>query len=328
MLNLSYRNILFVFVICFVPLFCQAQANYDGQVIDKATEDPIPGVNVTLIKERIGTQTNKRGYFELSSEKPLPEDTLQFSFVGYKTFKLPVSQYQSQTFISLEADNIQLNEIRIANKKKIKDITLGKFTYYDLKDFGNATSGHHTEFIVNRTILAKFFIAPKANIILRKISLGRQDFPSSPTFAIRNANTNFLIHIILQDTLTGTPGKSIYSTMVSLNDNAAFVDIDLDTAKIVIPKTNFFIAIEWKNNPYNEIIAVSNAQKVARTTKRGWQITKDASEYRVYYQPFLVGYDNEKTLKRALLYTKVNNKWQVCTQYHRGDLALSATVHY
>ncbi|MFD2871413.1 carboxypeptidase-like regulatory domain-containing protein [Mucilaginibacter ximonensis] len=327
MLHLSYRCILLV-VLCFIPILSFAQKAYDGQVIDSATEDPIAGVTVKLLKEKITTETNRRGFFELYLEKQIPNDTLQFSSIGYNTFKLPVSQYQSQMFISLEASNTLLNEVRIANKKKLKDIVLGKFTYYDLKDFVSRGASHHTEFIVSRTALAKFFIAPKANTTLRTISLGRQDFPAAPTLALRNAYTNFLIHIMLQDTVTGAPGKILFTKEIALSDNSKLVDIDLDMDKIVIPKTNFFIAIEWENNPYNEIITVSNAQKVERTTKRGWQVTKDAAEYRVYYQPFLVGYDNEKTFKRSLLYIKVNNQWQVCKQYHMGDLALSATVHY
>ncbi|HWZ35217.1 MAG TPA: carboxypeptidase-like regulatory domain-containing protein, partial [Mucilaginibacter sp.] len=160
MLNLSYRDILLILLICFVPMFCLAQTNYDGQVIDKATEDPIAGVNVTLIKEKIGAQTNKRGYFELSSEKPLLNDTLQFSFIGYKTFKLSVSEYQSQMFIILEASNTQLKEVQIAKKRKLKEIVLGKFGWYDLKDFQGASYSHSTEVVKSRTALAKFFKAP------------------------------------------------------------------------------------------------------------------------------------------------------------------------
>lgn len=328
MLNLSYRNILFVFVICFVPLFCQAQANYDGQVIDKATEDPIPGVNVTLIKERIGTQTNKRGYFELSSEKPLPEDTLQFSFVGYKTFKLPVSQYQSQLFVTLEASNTQLEEVRIDKKRKLKEIVLDQFHSYDLKDVHSQAYSHPTEAVKSQTALAKFFTAPNLNARLLKVSLGRMDLPAAPTYAVRNKFTTFLVHIMSQDSVTHAPGKILLTKTVSLDDNSLWVDIDFTNDKFIIPIKNFYITVEWIINPYNEIIGVHNAPKVAKTTKRGYQVIKDASEYYVWYQPFLIGYNPEDDTRRhALVYSKNGDRWQI---FQRGtnELAISATIHY
>lgn len=325
--NLTYRC-LFISILCLLPALCFAQKVYDGQVIDKATEDPIPGVNVTLIKEKIGTQTNKRGYFELSSEQSLPEDTLQFSSVGYKTLKLPVSAYQPQIFITLEASSTQLNEVRIANKKKRKDIVLDKFGWYDLKDFQGVGNGHSTEAVKSQTALAKFFTAPNANAKLLKVSLGRMDLLSAPTYAVRNKLTTFLIHIMSQDAVTGAPGKIIFTKTVSLNDNSLWVDIDFTNDKFVIPAKNFFIAVEWIINPYNEIIGVNKALKVAKTTKHGYQVIKDASEYYVCYQPFLIGYNPEDdTRKRALLYIRNNNKWQIF-QHQRSELALSATIHY
>ncbi|GAA4085171.1 hypothetical protein GCM10022392_02460 [Mucilaginibacter panaciglaebae] len=313
---------------CLLPSLCFAQKVYEGQVIDKATEDPISNVNITLIKEKIGIQTNERGYFELSSEHPVPNDTLQFSSVGYKTFKLPVSAYQSQMFVVLEASNTRLNEVRIANKKKLKNIVLDKFAYYDLKSVDGVSYGHSTEIIKARTALAKFFTAPNANAVVTKISLGRQDLLTSPTYSVRNKLTTFLIHIMTPDTLTGAPGKVIFTKTVSLNDNSLWVDIDLTNDKRIIPTKNFFVAVEWIITPYNEIIGVNNAPKVAKTTKRGYQVIKDASEYYVYYQPFLVGYSPEDdTRKRALLYTRNNDKWQIF-RHQKSELALSATIHY
>jgi len=325
--NLTYRC-LCIGILCLLPAVCFAQKTYDGQVIDKATEDPIPGVNVLLIKEKTGTQTNKRGYFELSSEKPLPEDTLQFSSVGYKTFKLPVSVYQPQIFITLEASSTQLNEVRIANKKKRKDIVLDKFGWYDLKSVSGASYSHSTEVVKVRTALAKFFKAPNANAVVTKISLGRKDLPTSPTSSIRNKLTTFLIHIMTPDTVTGVPGKIMFTKTVSLNDNSLWVDIDLTNDKLILPTKNFFVAVEWIITPYNEIIGVNNAPKVAKTTKHGYQVIKDASEYYVYYQPFLIGYNAEDdTRKRALLYTRNNDKWQIF-RHQKTELALSATIHY
>ncbi|WP_214071044.1 carboxypeptidase-like regulatory domain-containing protein [Mucilaginibacter sp. dw_454] len=328
MVSLTYRHILLV-VILLLPALSFAQKVYDGQVINKITEDWIPNVNVLLLKEKIGTATNAQGYFELSSEKPLPDDTLQFSSVGYKTIKLPVSAYQSQMFIALEASNTRLNEVDITNKRKLKNIVLDKFGYADLKPVSARFYHHSTEVVKTTTVLAKLFKAPKDNVLLLNISLGRQDLPTSPSYSVRNKFTTFLLHIMTQDSLTHAPGKIIFTKTISLTDNALWVNIDLTNDKVRIPSKDFFIAIEWLINPYNEIIEVNRAPKVAKTTKRGFQLLNDVSEYHISYQPFLIGYDNEDdTRVHALLYTRINNQWQLDRQIYKNELALSATIQY
>jgi hypothetical protein len=330
MLNLSYHKTLFIIValLCLVPKLTHAQEVYDGQVINKVTELAIPGVTVILLKEKIATQTNERGYFNLTSENKILNDTLVFSSVGYKTFKLPVSAYQPQIFIMLQASTTQLNEVNIGNSK-IKSVTLSKFSHYDLKNSGKSTLYYHyTQVITPRIALAKLFTAPNPNAILTNISLGRQDFPSSPTYAIRNKFTMFLVHVMMQDTITGTPAKILFTKSISLTDNSEWVDINMSDQLIIVPGNNFFIAIEWIQNPYNEIIGIDPSSKVKRLTKRGLQVLEDASEYRIYYQPFLVGYNNENNQKQAVLYTKVGENWRLAKEYRQLDVALSATVHY
>jgi uncharacterized ubiquitin-like protein YukD len=327
MIRLNYHCIL-LFILFFLPTLCLGQDVYEGQVINKATELVIPGVTVTLLKEKLATQTNERGYFRLSPDKTETNDTLQFSSVGYKTFKLAISAYQPQMFILLEASNTQLNEVLI-NNKKIKTITLGKFFNYDLKNIGwSYLYYHYTRVIVQQAPLAKLFTAPNPNAILTGISMGRQDLPASPSYATRNKFTTFLLHVMAEDADTGGPGKILFTKNVSLTDNSAWIDFDLTKEIIVIPSTKFFVAIEWMITPYNEIIEVSNTQKFDWVTKHGYQIFKDASDYRVSYQPFLVGYANDNTLKPADLYIKVGNAWQYTRAYEPFDLALSVTIHY
>jgi hypothetical protein len=327
MVRLNYHYLLFL-ILCFPPTLCFGQDVYDGQVINSVTDIAIPSVTVKLLKEKVATQTNERGYFSLAYESHEKNDTLQFTCVGYKPFKLPVSAYLPHVLIALEASNTELNEVLI-NNKKVKQIILGRFFNYDLKNSGRSNLYYHvTQVIAQRTLLAKLFTAPQANAILTSIALGRQDLPTSPTYAIRNKYTNFLIHVIAEDPDVGGPGDILFTKTVSLSDNSARVDIDVSKELIVIPGINFFVAIEWLITPYNEIIAVSNSPKLDWVTKRGYQMLKDASEYRVSYQPFLIGYMNEKTLKPAVLYTKVGRSWQATQGYDPWDLALSATVHY
>lgn len=320
-----YRILLLV--LCSLPIICLGQSVYDGQVINSITDIAIPSVTVKLLRERAATQTNERGYFSLMYESHEKNDTLQFTCVGYKPFKLPVSAYLPHVLIALEAANTELNEVFI-NNKKVKQIILGRFLNYDLKNSGRSNLYYHaTQVIVQRVPLAKLFTAPRANAILTSIALGRQDLPTSPTYAVRNKYTKFLIHVMAEADVSG-PGDVLFTKTVSLSDNSARVDIDLSKEYIVIPSEKFYVAIEWLITPYNEIFEVSNSPKLDWTTKHGYQMLKDASEYRVSYQPFLIGYMNEKTLQPAVLYTKVGRGWQATQGYDSWDVALSATVHY
>ncbi|NNU34624.1 hypothetical protein HK413_12065 [Mucilaginibacter sp. S1162] len=47
--------------------------------------------------------------------------------LSYKTLKLPISAYQPQMFVTLEATNTQLEEVRITSGK-LKTLTLSKFS--------------------------------------------------------------------------------------------------------------------------------------------------------------------------------------------------------
>ena len=83
-----------IFIVCWLPIISYGQTVYDGQVVDKNTEFPVTGVTVQLLKAKIGTVTSDQGYFMLSVENAVLNDTLIFSAVGYRTFQMPVSAYR------------------------------------------------------------------------------------------------------------------------------------------------------------------------------------------------------------------------------------------
>ena len=73
----------------FVMFFLQARGQQltqtvRGRVIDKQSETPLPGVNVSTFDEpRIGTTTDEKGYYKLEGI-PVKRVTLSFSFIGYQ----------------------------------------------------------------------------------------------------------------------------------------------------------------------------------------------------------------------------------------------------
>jgi TonB-linked SusC/RagA family outer membrane protein len=89
-----------------LPLTGQAQElrTVTGNVVMEGTGQPMPGVQVFVEGTRIGTLTDSRGNFSL----PVPQDaeTLVFTYLGYKTVEVPVSDQISVT-MSIEALGLQ-----------------------------------------------------------------------------------------------------------------------------------------------------------------------------------------------------------------------------
>lgn len=81
-----------------------------GTVTDANTGDLLPGVNITVEGTTIGTVTDQSGKYSL--ELPFENSTLVFSFVGYSTEKVVVTN-QEVVDVNLVADIKQLDEIVI-----------------------------------------------------------------------------------------------------------------------------------------------------------------------------------------------------------------------
>jgi iron complex outermembrane receptor protein len=75
-----YKKLLFLFL--FLPFSILAQNVVNGVVVDKKTNQPIPGVNVTVQGANQSTSTDLDGTFKLSKVKK--GDKISFSFIGYK----------------------------------------------------------------------------------------------------------------------------------------------------------------------------------------------------------------------------------------------------
>jgi hypothetical protein len=314
---------------CLLPTFCLGQGMYQGQVINAITETPISDVNVTLLKAKSSTKTNEQGYFRLIIDQNIANDTLAFSYVGYKTFLLPVSLYQNKIFIPLTPSNNQLAQVNIRSGE-LKAETLDRFGISDIKDLlKDYYAVYRTAPFFTLGTFAKLFTAPAPNALLTTIELGRRDLdiPDKQVnypLATSNKYARFLIHVMTRDTISGQPDKKIFTKEIVLNDNSLKVTIDLKDEKIVIPDDKFFIAVEWLKVIRNEVIKLDVKDKVRRTTKKGKQLLQDASEYTIMYQPFITLFPGSKRTYGWI--ARDNVKWQ--TVSIGWQLALSATVRY
>lgn len=101
-----YKKLLFLVLL--LPFCAIAQNKIEGTVLDIASGQPIPGVNVKVKGSTSGASTGFDGKFQLSNVKPA--DVLTISFMGYQSKSVTVGSQNSFT-INLQEDSNQLKEV-------------------------------------------------------------------------------------------------------------------------------------------------------------------------------------------------------------------------
>ncbi|MDR1336153.1 MAG: SusC/RagA family TonB-linked outer membrane protein, partial [Tannerella sp.] len=97
-----------VFIYLLLPLSClflaqasAAQGNtVGGQVLDSGSGEALTGVSVVVKGTQRGTVTNSDGYFSIAAS---PEETLQFSYVGYTPAEQPAGTRKNLRILLSEA---------------------------------------------------------------------------------------------------------------------------------------------------------------------------------------------------------------------------------
>ncbi len=108
-------NKLLLLVLLF-PFSILAQSTLTGTVLDKTTNQPLPGVNVVVEGTQNGTSTDFDGKFNLIVKKG---DNIVFSYIGYKNYTLAYAA-QKNISISLEEDADQLDEVVVIGYGSVK----------------------------------------------------------------------------------------------------------------------------------------------------------------------------------------------------------------
>lgn len=99
------------------------QLEYKGKVYDADTKDPIEGVLVLLKEEGKNnvdkfTQTDSDGHFKMIYDSQNKKDYyLEFSLLGYKSYKLNISDYTEGILILLEEKVVHIKEVMIKAPK-------------------------------------------------------------------------------------------------------------------------------------------------------------------------------------------------------------------
>lgn len=114
----------------------QDQQEISGTVTDAANGEPLPGANITVVDEPIGTSTNVDG--EYSLEVPADAEMLRVSFIGYEAQEVAIEGRSTIDF-ALVPSEAQLDELVVIGygTQEERDVT-GSVESVRAEDFNQA----------------------------------------------------------------------------------------------------------------------------------------------------------------------------------------------
>lgn len=113
---------LLAFLLCGSILTAQDHLFITGKIIDKKSGDPISYAHVGIPEKGIGTTTGYDGNFRFKVPKYYKNSTMIVSYIGYKTFRFPISQIKESMIIKLETADNALTEIVVIEPSQVEDI--------------------------------------------------------------------------------------------------------------------------------------------------------------------------------------------------------------
>jgi hypothetical protein len=114
---LKYVIGLTIHVLCFAGF---SQTELIGKVADFSNYMPIVNANIYIQQTTLGTISNSDGKFVLQVPRQFESDTLVISSIGYKSFKVPISDFDASEAIYLDTDIASLDEVLIVAETRPK----------------------------------------------------------------------------------------------------------------------------------------------------------------------------------------------------------------
>jgi TonB-linked SusC/RagA family outer membrane protein len=190
-----------------------------GRVIDAATKEALPGVNVSVKGSTLGTITNTNGEYSLEAESGA---TIVFSFIGYKPLEIPLTS-QNTLDVSLEEDITTLNEITVISTgyqevdQRLFTGSVVKLSASEVKtdgamDVGRMLQGRAAGVSV-QNVSGTFGAAPKIRVRGATSITG----DNKPLWVIDGVVLEDVVNVSAEQLTTGDPNTLIGSSVAGLN---------------------------------------------------------------------------------------------------------------
>lgn len=215
------------FILTFLIAFSgYSQNTVSGSIIDAKTKEPIPYVNIGIIKLMKGTVSDDSGVFMLSykSEK----DTVTFSAIGYGAVTRTVAELMENGEVLLSPVLYELEEITV-QKKALEGVTeLG----YNLRKRGESVGFGSTQL---------------GTEIGGLLEIDRETIIYSAHFTFNNTSKDGLLYRVnIYEMENGKPLKNLIPENVLLETpyEPGTVSVNLSKYNIITEK-DVLLSLEW-----------------------------------------------------------------------------------
>ena len=110
-MKLSYLKNSFKLFLFLISVSAFSQHELKNKVVDFVNLLPIENASVYVQNTTIGTVTNADGKFVLLVPEEMAKDTLVISSIGFKSYKVPVEEFDNSFEVFLEEDVATLEEV-------------------------------------------------------------------------------------------------------------------------------------------------------------------------------------------------------------------------
>ena len=222
---------LFAFLLC-IPVL-NAQYILQGRIIDALTKEPLPFVNVGVLKKELGTVSNEDGFFFLEVPDVFAKETLRFSMIGFDQRDFQVADFEaillSNNTLVLAEQTTFLEEVVLTAEKK-----------WDTRVSGNATTSKLliTGFTSNQlgNEIALFVKVKKTPAYIEGIQFS----------VVENIYPEVRFRVNVYSSEYRFPDENILkeNIFVTLKQPEGIISVDLKEYDILVDD-DVFISLEW-----------------------------------------------------------------------------------
>ncbi|MFT6827771.1 MAG: iron complex outermembrane receptor protein [Roseivirga sp.] len=139
------KGMVFVFLIMqTITLHGQSQVSISGRVVDAATGESLPGVNIKVKDKVVGTITTSKGDFSLTVSQELPL-TLIFSYVGYTPQEITINEGSATNLEIKMEEQILFGQEVVVSASRIEEsilrspVSIEKMDILDIQNTAGAS---------------------------------------------------------------------------------------------------------------------------------------------------------------------------------------------
>ena len=224
---------LFLFVFLLGLAVLNAQYIIQGQVVDAFTKDPLPFVNIGVLKKELGTVSNEDGFFFLEVPDVYATETLRLSMIGFDTRDFQVAE--------LETILLSNNTLVLAEQTTfLEEVVLTAEKNWDTRISGNSSTSKLliTGFTSNQlgNEIALFVKVKKTPAYIDGIQFS----------VVENIYPEVRFRVNVYSSTYRFPDKNILkeNIFVTLKQSEGLISVDLKEYDVLV-EDDVFISLEW-----------------------------------------------------------------------------------